>query len=63
MCVRVRVCLSVCEGLRAFLERVVVSTVKLDQEFPPRSQAARIPTVSVPKDTVRNGLALFNAGF
>ena len=52
MCVSRSVCIS----------GVVVSTVKLDQEFPPRSQAARISTVSMPKHTVPNGVALFNGG-
>ena len=55
--------MCVCEGLCAFLEGVVVSTVKLDQEFLPRNQAARIFTVSVPRNTVCNGVALFNRGF
>ena len=42
---------------------VVASTVKLDEDFSPGNQSARISTVSSPKDTVRNGVALFNTGF
>ena len=37
--------------------------MKLDQEFLLRSPAAWISTVSVPKDTVRNGVAPFKPGF
>ena len=63
VCVCVRVYVCVCVSRSVCISGVVVSAVKLDQEFPLRSQAARISTVSVPKDTVRNGLALFNTGF
>ena len=36
--------------------------VKLEQECPPRSEAARMCTASVPEDPVHNGVALFNRG-
>ena len=37
--------------------------MKLDQEFAPRSPAAWMSTVSVPKHAVRNDVALVNKGF
>ena len=59
MCVCVCVCVLVCVCVHFWNG----CFVKLDQKFAPRSQAARICTVSVPKHTVRNGVALFNRGF
>ena len=53
MCVYVKVCVH--SGSDCF--------VKLEQKCPPRSQAGRICTVSVPEDPVHNGVAVFNRGF
>ena len=62
LCLSCRLCVCVCVSRSVCIAGAVVSTVKLDQELPPRSEAARISTVSMPKHTVRHGVALFNRG-